>query len=275
MPDNSRTYCAQVAVDQSEPLLGTAPQVDVWLLLEYRPTWEAKALQDNELPAPVNVWLDELLQRYAAQGSKARPQFIRQRRSRDQHITFFIARNGALQRYDVASHAELCALDPDQTPGVEVTQQHYFVCSNGRRDLCCSRFGLPVYARLRNAVGERAWETSHVGGHRYAANLVTLPQGALYGHLSVDAVDEFVEQVEQNQLSLRYLRGRSAYPAVAQVAETQLEDVERLVSSDETSATFLTPTGEKTIQVTRSAEPITVIPSCGAEPEAIYPLRPA
>ena len=198
-----------------------------------------------------------------------------QRRSRDQHITFFIARNGALQRYDVASHAELCALDPDQTPGVEVTQQHYFVCSNGRRDLCCSRFGLPVYARLRNAVGERAWETSHVGGHRYAANVVTLPQGALYGHLSVDAVDEFVEQVEQNQLSLRYLRGRSAYPAVAQVAETQLEDVERLVSSDETSATFLTPTGEKTIQVTRSAEPITVIPSCGAEPEAIYPLRPA
>ena len=65
----------------------------------------------------------------------------------------------------------------------------YFVCTNGQRDLCCARFGLPTYAALRERVGERVWQTTHVGGHRFAPNVLTLPQAALYGRVQPADVD--------------------------------------------------------------------------------------
>jgi hypothetical protein len=69
-------------------------------------------------------------------------------------------------------------------------EQLALVCTNGRRDLCCARFGTPVYNYLKNEEpgfpGLRAWQSTHMGGHRFAANLLWLPQGVLYGR--VDAL---------------------------------------------------------------------------------------
>ena len=54
---SERSYCSELAID--EPMWGTAEEVDVWLLLEYNPTWNAKAVTDNNLDDASKNWLEE------------------------------------------------------------------------------------------------------------------------------------------------------------------------------------------------------------------------
>ncbi len=61
------------------------------------------------------------------------------------------------------------------------------VCTHGGRDVCCGKFGYPVYDLLRRrhaAPGKlRVWRTSHIGGHRFAPTMIDYPEGRHWGHL--------------------------------------------------------------------------------------------
>ena len=65
---NQRTYCSDVCAAAQEPMLGTADRVDVWLLLEYKPAWEAKAIFDNALSQDTRDWARSSLDALAALG---------------------------------------------------------------------------------------------------------------------------------------------------------------------------------------------------------------
>lgn len=72
------------------------------------------------------------------------------------------------------------------------------VCTHGRHDVCCGRFGYPLYEELRRgyAAGSegrlRVWQTSHMGGHRFAPNLIDLPEGRYWGRLGPEALENLV-----------------------------------------------------------------------------------
>ena len=53
------------------------------------------------------------------------------------------------------------------------------VCTHGRHDACCAERGRPVAAALTASHPDETWEISHMGGDRFAANMVVLPGGAL------------------------------------------------------------------------------------------------
>lgn len=63
------------------------------------------------------------------------------------------------------------------------------VCTHGSRDLCCGRSGTRVHRDLvaLELPGVRVWRTSHLGGHRFAATALVLPDGYAWGW--VDAND--------------------------------------------------------------------------------------
>jgi len=218
-----RDYCSERSLAQAEPMAGTADQVDVWILLEYAPVWSAKATTDNALAAPTRDWLHGLVREVQQRGLKPRLQFIRQPELERTGVTLFVAAAGALHRCDAPDYAALARLSLSAAlTGPSVSAMHYFVCTNGQRDLCCARFGLPVYTALRESVAERVWQTTHVGGHRFAPNILTLPQGALYGRVQTGDVDRFIATVEQNRLAAQWLRGRTRYPPEVQAAEAAL-----------------------------------------------------
>ena len=267
-----RTYCSDLCLASGEPLLGTAGQVEVWLLLEYKLTWKPKAVQDNDLAAATRAWLDATVAAIEATGRKVRPQFIRRPEIDTPETNLFIAQEGRLLRHRSQGYDAIANLDIDAAEFEDVEQQQYFVCTNGQRDLCCARYGLPTYARLREAVGERAWQITHLGGHRFAPNVLALPHGALYGRVFPAAVEDFVRTVENGDLSVSHLRGRSAYPPVAQVAETRIDGHCELQAVDGEQAVFETAAGTRTVQVRQSNTPYQVIASCGkSETEAVYP----
>ena len=260
-------------------MLGTATRVDVWLLLEHPPPWGAKALEQGDLPRTTRAWLEAALDAYAADGLTARAQFIRQADAEGaapRHnggTTVFVATGGELFRFQGESRRDIERLNL-ATDGLErVREPHYFVCTNGQRDLCCARYGLPTYARLRERVGDRAWQTTHVGGHRFAPNVLALPQGALYGRVFEAEVPAFADAVEGGALSLPHLRGRCAYPPEAQAAEAKLPGAGALRSVDGGVVTFHTARGERTVRVRRAQTPLEVVASCGkTATETIYPF---
>ena len=68
------------------------------------------------------------------------------------------------------------------------------VCTHGANDVCCGKYGYPLYDRLRARAGEpggtlRLWRTSHIGGHRFAATLMDFPEGRYWGHLAPDTAE--------------------------------------------------------------------------------------
>lgn len=71
------------------------------------------------------------------------------------------------------------------------------VCTHGANDVCCGKYGYPIYDRLRARAGEsrgkmRLWRTSHIGGHRFAATLMDFPEGRYWGHLDPDTAERAV-----------------------------------------------------------------------------------
>jgi len=97
--------------------------------------------------------------------------------------------------------------------------RNYLVCTNGARDPCCARLGPSVAAALERARPGRAYECSHLGGHRFAANLLVLPDGLCFGRLGVRSALALVEDLDAGRLPLEHFRGRSSYAPEQQAAE--------------------------------------------------------
>lgn len=211
-------------------MLGTAEQVDAWLLLEYKASWPAKAITEGSLTAETQAWLVRTQEQFAQLGLRLRPQLVRQPEL-DHDVTRLLLSTGG-HTFEFSGSGYQFLLDLDlaalvqtrlvEAPGEPASAPRYLVCTNGKRDLCCSRFGLPLYQRLRELVGDRVWQVTHLGGHRFAPNVLVIPQNVIYGRVQLDEAEAFVEQVEQGQLDFTHLRGRTQYPKVVQAAEGML-----------------------------------------------------
>ena len=288
----ARVYCSEY--NNSEPMAGTADTVDVWLCLEYRPTWKARAQTDNSLSTATNRWLEQTLAGFRADGLKCRPQFVRQPETESEAVRLLLTIGGQTHLWSQPGYDYLASLDlpalvraEAETPGSlaasasQLTEPQYLVCTNGQRDLCCARFGLPVYTALKERVGERAWQVTHLGGHRFAPNVLTLPDACLYGRVGVDGIDDFLAATEQGNLAFANLRGRACYPPVVQAAEVLIGvDDLRLLHVEEVSdvsrVRFADGSRSHAIAVRKAEAAVRVFKSCGDEEEAeVFPYRSA
>jgi hypothetical protein len=220
-------YCSQRSLELGEPLVATAAERTFWLLLEYHGRWQPQAVTDNDLPASVQEWLDDQLE---AAGSSGRLLFIRQRRESDDGLNFFVAlaneQRPALYHFQLRQYEDLLSLNPsalladERAYAVQRREEPLFlVCAHGSRDRCCARNGIPAFQALQDAVGDAAWQSSHVGGHRFAANVVTFPDATYYGRVQPAELPALVAARRQGELYLPQLRGRACYPEVVQAAD--------------------------------------------------------
>ncbi len=93
------------------------------------------------------------------------------------------------------------------------------VCTHGRKDWCCAVRGRPLAAALGALEPDGTWECSHLGGCRFAANLLVLPSGLTYGQVDAGAADEVVAAVREGRVLTRSLRGRTSDAMVVQAAD--------------------------------------------------------
>jgi (2Fe-2S) ferredoxin len=94
----------------------------------------------------------------------------------------------------------------------------YAVCAHGTHDVCCAINGRPVAAVLETLRPGQVWECSHVGGDRFAANVLVLPSGLLYGRVDITDAEALVTVTEHGEVLERNARGRVGFPSEVQAA---------------------------------------------------------
>lgn len=222
-----RWRCAVGSLQRDEPIAGSATHVRTWMLIEHVGPWGSTALLDARLPDGVGAEL-----RRRAQVHRAKILLIRRfssRPSSDEGVRVFAAyadpvapriESGVVADARDVLDLDLGALRAGGTTGLPAYDGDiYCVCTNGRHDACCAEFGRPVAKALAASYPEETWEVSHVGGDRYAGNMVVLPHGLYYGRLDPTSALAAVDAHRRGELDLDRLRGRSSYAMPVQAAE--------------------------------------------------------
>src|SRR5579859_6765790 len=171
---NKGFFACELSLQAGEQLFATATRVDVWLLLEYNGAWQGEAFEESNVPQSVKQHLASQM----AVLPKPRLQLIKKGRTAGspETLAFVVAISRdvgpTLYRFDLNDYEDLLKLDlPAIVAGEPVYQKYvsdervFLVCTNGRRDKCCAKFGPPIYAQVARAAGESAWQTTHIGGH--------------------------------------------------------------------------------------------------------------
>jgi hypothetical protein len=99
------------------------------------------------------------------------------------------------------------------------------ICTNTRRDICCSVRGLPVALESSSKRPGSVWECSHTGGHRFAPTGVLLPHGQAFARLTGDSAVAVLDAAIDDEVPVQLLgaahdRGRSHLSPPAQAAES-------------------------------------------------------
>jgi hypothetical protein len=216
-------WCSASSRDATEPLAGTVKNTERWLLIEYPGAWPPKVLQRGVLPDAMAQRLDALRQAFPSFNTL----FIRQGHTRPERLRAFLIdcreSVSSIQRVEFDDYEALASMD---LVGYWQGRQEgapepalYLVCTHGTHDKCCAKFGLPVYTALTARYGDRVWEASHVGGHRFAANVLCFPTGVCYGRVTPDVAPGLIERDARGELDLTHYRGRFNLAPQAQAAE--------------------------------------------------------
>ena len=225
-------YCSLLARAAGVPLYGSTSPARVWLLLEYRRSWGAKVLPQSALAPPIKHFLSHTL----AAIPESKLLFIKQpERFPKKHHTLFVAicreNRSRLFRFEFRRYADLLDLDIPAVAAENPARDSrewpgplYLVCTNGKRDKCCAKFGLPLYRELAAQAGEAVWQCSHIGGHMYAPTFVSLPEGHCFGHVKPGEGESILKSLLQDELFLSRYRGRACYPKIVQAADYFLRD---------------------------------------------------
>jgi hypothetical protein len=255
--------CAELSRLNAEPLSATASTIDHWLLVEYRGVWSrdvlAGSILSNALKKHLRAQLDAL--------PNARLLFVRrpERRKHETHAVYFghSLENDRrfygleCERYDdLLSIDFAAALSREGGGAVPVEHPLIVVCTHGKRDRCCAKFGQPLYDELRGqAERDWVWQSTHVGGDRFAGNVVFLPEGLYFGRVERHDVWPLLDTYLGGEISLDHYRGRSCYPFPVQAAECEVRSATGLTGIDELTLLGSERRGNGTWEVAFAAEP--------------------
>ncbi|KRF23183.1 sucrase ferredoxin [Phycicoccus sp. Soil803] len=217
--------CSTSARRRRDPMLGTAAPAIRWLLIEHPGGWAPAALDSPGIHDDVADHLHRTaltvggrvvlvrrpgraavpgppeLRRWTVLDLDGRQQWGTWRRSED-----LLAAGAALLHGPADS---LAGHPPDPL---------FLVCTHGRHDVCCAVRGRPVAQALAVRWPQQTWECTHIGGDRFAANLLVVPDGTVYGGLDAATAVDVVQSHLSGSVDLEHLRGFSAHRPPVQAA---------------------------------------------------------
>jgi hypothetical protein len=243
--------CADLSEAAGESLAATATSVRNWLLVEVPGTWPRDVSEltvlDRRGRAAISAWLEEV--------PSSRLLFIRRPgRVHDRRLVFVVRaaeHEADVRRLELGGASELADVDLS-VDGDPIDTRLVLVCGHGTRDACCALRGSAVYGALAAELPpDELWLSSHHGGHRFAANVLLLPDGIHLGRLDAELAPGVVADALVGRIALEHYRGRTAYSPREQAAERAVREAEglvtlsdvRLVGDDGVHVRFVDPAG--------------------------------
>jgi hypothetical protein len=229
----STVRCALTARARADELLATAPPARRFFLLEIPGPWLPDALAAAGLEPSVAATLRTSVAavgarlllirrpgRHPLEPDRPRLWGIAQLHGKPGEMSV-----GGLTWGEWRTADELLDVDPGRpVPPFQVRTQHplALVCTHGRHDLCCAIEGRAVAAAAAADPRADVWECSHLGGDRFAGNLLWLPSGLLFGGLSAETTRPILDAAHEGRVVLEHFRGRCGDPQAAQAAQWHL-----------------------------------------------------
>jgi hypothetical protein len=261
--------CSALSAAAGIPLAGTAKRGERWLLLEHRAPWGRDALEDSGLAVQLAQALLESGRNVLLLRRPGRPQ--------GSPVAFAVRTaedGGRLVRLELGRLEDVLDADPDRD-GVPVEGPLVLVCTHARRDACCATHGVPAYNALRRHLRDgMLWRSSHQGGHRFAANVLALPDGIQLGRVEPGAAAGVAAALADGRIPLPFYRGRTLHAREVQAADAavrtelgldRVDDV-RLLAHDGSRIVLDTPSGPVEVSVVeREGPPLPA--SCGKDAE--------
>ncbi len=229
VPTEGPERCALQAQLRGDPMPGSAPPAARLLLVEQPGPWGPRGLVDSHADPDLARLVDE---RAAAGGMR-----LQAIRHPGRHVLEEGRHRVALadvRRGRAATHwwsvpdldtlvEQLAAASPgdDDWFPAEAVADHgplLLVCTHGRHDACCALRGRPLAAELHRLAPDRVWETTHVGGDRFAANVLVLPTGELYGRVQPGEAPGIWDLITRGRIATGHLRGWIGTTPIAQAA---------------------------------------------------------
>ena len=210
--------CAEAAEARQEALAGTASQASRFILIEHPGPWPGKAVQ--AFGADVRESLA------AIEGAKVLLMRRPDRQHRPTGVRRWAIADPRTQRVlwgTWADEADLLAIAQASATGAGdwVTDPVILVCTHARHDACCGIRGKPVATALEQRFGEAVWTCSHVGGHRFAGNVVLPLDGTYYGRVAAANAVELIDRHQSGEVTGDHLRGFSWLEPPAQVVAAE------------------------------------------------------
>lgn len=213
-----------------EPIFGTAvAEIEAWLLIEYRERWAADVME-CAYPSGVLEWLTNVQKK----NRRLRVQLIRRHEAAGDLNVFVVTtgqppriRRLTIPALDALTSIDVGAIIADKTPSSD-PKALYLVCTHGKRDRCCALRGLAFHRTLgEQPLDGELWQSSHQGGHRFAATMLYLPLGVHYGRLDPEDAEPLVQAHARRQLyDLSRYRGLTRLSPPVQAAEAWLREQE-------------------------------------------------
>jgi len=200
-------------------MLGTAFPAARLLLVEQPGPWGRTGLRESRFDTEVAARLEA-----RANAERVRVLAIRRpgRTPADAVRSWYYVdtRDGrqVVRRGEYDDDSDVLEVPLDGSAGRRDAAPLYLVCAHSKHDTCCALRGRPVAAALAEQRPGKVWECSHIGGERFAANVLMLPSGLVYGRVLPFAAPEFVAAAESGEVIGALLRGRIGFVPVAQAA---------------------------------------------------------
>jgi len=215
-------WCAELNPD--EALAGSAPIADTHVFLEHLGPWPSSPLDAldlnyvaelDELDASIALARRPAPLRGSGTGIPDSPYVIVSTAGR-----VALTRTAGLPSAPTVAGAIAALVRGELPAGWEYEPWLIMVCTHARRDACCARLGRPLVDDLLAVTHpQRIWETTHLGGHRFAPTCLALPSQVIYGRLTSDRVSELASAIQRGVVVPDLMRGRTTYMPALQVAE--------------------------------------------------------
>ena len=225
-------FCSLLTRQSGEPLAGTAPFAKHFVFITWpKKYWQYEALDSKGgFPEGLKEWMK-------AQSEITGKVSIRL-------VSHKELSNESVDIYIYPEKIHYSNILPEEISGVlmshflnecnsentakNIEKDHILVCTHGRHDKCCAKFGQELADNLRNHLKDRqdnieVFDSSHLGGHRFAPTMIDFPSGRAYGQLTTEEIPDYFESRKQGMVYAQAYRGSVFLPELVQVAEAYVQ----------------------------------------------------